>query len=119
MDTTQRSVREEIARRMLRTTRIGPTAVARYVDLPRDEVVQLAIEVRGGCSVSPSPPAQSLIFVPNPRARSAMRSGLLTVFCTHFPVPGKISSTIARPSSTRKRTSSPANPKPYTLCGSS
>ena len=47
MDTTQRSVREEIARRMLRTTRIGPTAVARYVDLPRDEVVQLAIEVRG------------------------------------------------------------------------
>ena len=34
MDTTQRSVREEIARRMLRTTRIGPTAVARYVDLP-------------------------------------------------------------------------------------
>ena len=55
MDTTQRSVREEIARRMLRTTRIGPTAVARYVDLPRDEVVQLAIEVRGGCSVAPSP----------------------------------------------------------------
>ena len=55
MDTTQRSVREEIARRMLRTTRIGPTAVARYVDLPRDEVVQLAIEVRGGCSGSPSP----------------------------------------------------------------
>ena len=31
MDTTQQSVREEIARRMLRTTRIGPTAVARYV----------------------------------------------------------------------------------------
>ena len=55
MDTTQRSVREEIARRMLRTARIGPTAVARYVDLPRDEVVQLAIEVRGRCRVSPSP----------------------------------------------------------------
>ena len=55
MDTTQRSVREEIARRMLRTTRIGPTAVARYVDLPRDEVVQLAIEGRGGSRVPPSP----------------------------------------------------------------
>ena len=55
MDTTQRSVREEIARRMLRTTRIGPTAVARYVDLPRDEVVQLAIGAGGGCGLPPSP----------------------------------------------------------------
>lgn len=56
MDTTQRSVREEIARRMLRTTRIGPTAVARYVDLPRDEVVHLAMEVRGGHSAPPASP---------------------------------------------------------------
>ncbi len=56
MDTTQQSVREEIARRMLRTTRIGPTAVARYVDLPRDEVVQLAMEVRGGHSAPPASP---------------------------------------------------------------
>lgn len=41
---------------MLRTTRIGPTAVARYVDLPRDEVVQLAMEVRGGHSAPPASP---------------------------------------------------------------
>lgn len=59
MDITQRSVREEIARRMLRTTRIGPTAVARYVDLPRDEVAQLAMEVRGGHSVPPAFPRNS------------------------------------------------------------
>ena len=56
MDTTQQSVREEIARRMLRTTCIGPTAVARYVDLPRDEVVLLAMEVRGGPSAPPASP---------------------------------------------------------------
>ena len=55
MDTTQRSVREEIARRMLRTTRIGPTAVARYVDLPREGVVRRAMGVGGGSSVPPSP----------------------------------------------------------------
>ena len=55
MDTTQRSVREEIARRMLRTARIGPTAVARYVDLPRDEVARLAKGVGGGAGVPPSP----------------------------------------------------------------
>ena len=56
MDTTQQSVREEIAPRMLRPTRIGPTAVARYVDLPRHEVVQLAMEVRGGHSAPPASP---------------------------------------------------------------
>ena len=97
MDTTQRSVREEIARRMLRTTRIGPTAVARYVDLPRAD---------------PDLPSNS-------RARRAMLSGLLAVLGAYVAEPGKISSTIARPSSTRKRTSNPAKPKPYTLCGSS
>lgn len=46
MEQIEQSVREEIARRTLSNTCMSPTVVARYVALPREDVVQMAVEVR-------------------------------------------------------------------------